>query len=236
MTSNAYIATDGEKLMKVGKANNPKRREKQINLPINITLACLDEATAFRVEDQLRQFIVERGGIKHASTLDWFAYDPQIYTMLCEFAGTIDGFEPIHIEEDEGELEIRAIRKRYFQLIEEERLEEAKSLKADKDSLERKVTFLEAERDRLRKELEAIRNHFHEESKQFYETLNAERRRFHKEIDEEREGKYTLIRESGQWAGMFKGIKKSLVDRGQKPIDSGVMLDFLNSLVPEDIE
>lgn len=32
MTSNAYLATDGEKLMKVGKANNPKRREKQIDL------------------------------------------------------------------------------------------------------------------------------------------------------------------------------------------------------------
>ena len=69
--------------------------------------------------------------------LDWFAYDPQIYTMLCEFAGTLDEFERIHIE-DEGELEIRAIRKRYFQLIEEERLEEAKSLKADRDSLKRK--------------------------------------------------------------------------------------------------
>jgi hypothetical protein len=235
MASNAYIASDREKLMKVGKANNPKQREKQINLPINITLACLDEATAFRVEDQLRQFIVDRGGIKHASTLDWFAYDPQIYTMLCEFAGTIDGFEPIHIE-DEGELEIRAIRKRYFQLIEEGRLEEAKLLKTAKDSLERKVEFLEAERDRLCKELEAIRNNFQEERNQFYETLNTERARFHQEIDEERKGKYTLIREAGQWEGMFKGIKKSLKDRGQKPIDPEVMLNLLNSLVPEDIE
>ena len=59
MPSNAYIASDREKLMKVGKANDTKRREKQINLPINVTLACLDEATAYRVEDQLRQFIVE---------------------------------------------------------------------------------------------------------------------------------------------------------------------------------
>jgi hypothetical protein len=235
MTSNAYIASDREKLMKVGKANDTKRREKQINLPINITLACLDEATAFRVEDQLRQFIVERGGIKHASTLDWFAYDPQIYTMLCEFAGTLDGFQPIHIEDD-GELEIRAIRKRYFQLIEVERLEETKSLKADRDSLERKVEFLEAERDRLRKELDGIRSLLQEERSQFHETLNADHARFHKEIDEERQSKYALIRESGQWAGMFKGIKKSLIDRKQKPIDPEVMLNLLNSLVPGDIE
>ena len=159
MSSNAYIASDREKPMKVGKANDTKRREKQINLPINVTLACLDEATAFQVEDQLRQFIVERGGIKHASTLDWFAYDPQIYTMLCEFAGTLDGFEPIHIE-DEGELEIRAIRKRYFQLIEAEKLVETKSLKTDNENLGRQISNLEAELNRLRQELETTRNCF----------------------------------------------------------------------------
>jgi hypothetical protein len=30
MTSNAYIATDGQTVMKVGKTNDVKRREKQI--------------------------------------------------------------------------------------------------------------------------------------------------------------------------------------------------------------
>jgi hypothetical protein len=37
MTSNAYIATDGETVMKVGKANDVKRRERQIAIPIKYT-------------------------------------------------------------------------------------------------------------------------------------------------------------------------------------------------------
>jgi hypothetical protein len=235
MASNAYIATDGEKLMKVGKANDTKRREKQINLPINITLACLDEATAFRVEDQLRQFIVERGGIKHASTLDWFAYDAQIYTMLCEFAGTLDGFEPIHIEDD-GELEIRAIRKRYFQLIEEERLEEAKSLKADKDSLGRKVEFLEAERVRLREELDGIRNLLHEERNEFYDRLHAERTQASNEIYEEIKEKGILLRKLGYMEGAFEGIRMALIDRGNELMYPQEMLRLLDHLMPDDKE
>ena len=44
MPSNAYIASDGEKLMKVGKSNNPKRREKQIDLTITLTIGCLDDS------------------------------------------------------------------------------------------------------------------------------------------------------------------------------------------------
>jgi hypothetical protein len=35
MTSNAYIATAGENVMKVGKANDVKRREKQVAIPIS---------------------------------------------------------------------------------------------------------------------------------------------------------------------------------------------------------
>src|SRR5690606_273431 len=118
-TSNAYVATHGENLMKVGKANDPKRREKQIDLPITLTVACLDEAAAFRVEDKLRQFIIERGGIRHASTIDWFAFDPQIYKMLCEFAANLDGFVPLS-EADAQEAEIALLRRRYFQLLTEE--------------------------------------------------------------------------------------------------------------------
>lgn len=224
MSSNAYIASDREKLMKVGKANDTKRREKQINLPINVTLACLDEATAFRVEDQLRQFIVERGGIKHASTLDWFAYDPQIYTMLCEFAGTLDGFEPIHIE-DEGELEIRAIRKRYFQLIEAEKLVETKSLKSDNENLGRQISYLEAELNRLHQELETTRNYAQEERKHFHEQLDAERKE-----------KYAVSNQLSEWRGMFIGIKQSLIDRGDKPMLPKSLLNVLKSLVPEIFE
>lgn len=57
MTSNAYIATDGETVMKVGKANIVKQREKQIAIPMTFRIACLDEAVAFRVESRLRQLI-----------------------------------------------------------------------------------------------------------------------------------------------------------------------------------
>jgi hypothetical protein len=133
-------------------------------------------------------------------------------------------------------LEIRAIRKRYFQLIEEERLEEAKSLKANNENLERKIAFLESERDRLRKELDGIRKHAQEERRQFYDTLNVERTQFNKEIDEERKEKYTLLRQVGYMEGVFEGIRKSLVDRGDERIHPEHMLNLLDSLVPENIE
>src|SRR5574337_2075862 len=95
MTSNAYIATDGEMVMKVGKANDVKRREKQIAVPIKYTIACLDEAAAYRVENQLRDFVIKRGGIRHQGTIDWFKFDAQIYGMLCEFAANMDTQAPI---------------------------------------------------------------------------------------------------------------------------------------------
>src|SRR5215216_4992706 len=116
MTSNVYIASDGEKLMKVGKANNPKRREKQIDLTITLTVACLDEVSAYRIESQLRQFIAERGGIKHASTVDWFVFDPQIYRMVCEFAANLDDFTALS-EEESQDAEIDVLRRRYFKLL-----------------------------------------------------------------------------------------------------------------------
>lgn len=65
MPSNAYIASDGVSRMKVGKANDPKRREREIALPIMMTIQCLDEAAALRVETQLREFVIQRGSIRH---------------------------------------------------------------------------------------------------------------------------------------------------------------------------
>lgn len=127
MSSNAYVATDGEKLMKVGKTNNPKRREKQIDLTITLTVACLDEVSAYQIEDQLRQFIAERGGIKHASTVDWFAFDPQIYRMVCEFAANLDGFAPLS-EEESQEAEIEVLRRRYFKLLVDENRVDTKEI------------------------------------------------------------------------------------------------------------
>ena len=106
--------------MKVGKANDPKRRERQIALPMTVTIACLDEAAAHRVESQLRQFVIEQGGIRHQNTIDWFKFDPQTYGMLCEFAGKLDGFEPIPVQEKSLDREIAELRARYIQLLNDE--------------------------------------------------------------------------------------------------------------------
>jgi hypothetical protein len=144
--------------------------------------------------------------------------------MLCEFAGTLDGFEPIHIE-DEGELEIRAIRKRYFQLIEAEKLVETKSLKTDNENLVRQISYLEAELNRLRQELETTRSYAQEERKHFYEKLDAERKE-----------KYAVSNQLSEWRGMFIGMKQSLIERGDKPMLPKSLLNVLKSLVPEIFE
>ena len=119
-TSNAYIASDDKSLMKVGKANDPKRRERQIALPMTVTIACLDEAAALRVESQLRQFVIEQGGIRHQNTIDWFKFDPRIYAMLCEFAGKLDGFKAVPLPEKDLDQEIYELRMRYIRLLNDE--------------------------------------------------------------------------------------------------------------------
>jgi len=147
-TSNAYIATNGEKFMKVGKANDLQRREKQIALPIKITVACLDEDAAYRVESELRKFVIKNGGIRHAATKDWFTFDPQIYNMLCEFAATQDGFTPVPIKvETEADIdaEIAKLRKRYFKLLEDELRQELNKVLAEKAELQAKNRLLEEE-------------------------------------------------------------------------------------------
>lgn len=151
-TSNAYIATDGQKLMKVGKANDIKRREKQIALPMTVTVICLDEDAAFRIESKLRDFVIKRGGIRHAATIDWFAFDPQIYKMLCEFAATIDGFEPLPVKvetETDIEAEIAKLRKRYFKLLEDELQQQLDEVRAEKVQLEERNRQLQEEIETL---------------------------------------------------------------------------------------
>ena len=208
MASNAYLATDNEKLMKVGKSNNPKRREKQIDLTITLTVACLDEMSAYRIEDQLRQFIAERGGIKHASTVDWFAFDPQIYRMVCEFAANLDGYKAIS-EEESQDAEIDVLRRRYFKLIAEARNTDTKEgqLRAEKKSLENELNFLQERYQSLREELQE---------------------------QHEKHGK--LNREFGYMEGRILGFKKWVQKKGTETIDTETLLEFLNSLVPEDVE
>jgi hypothetical protein len=114
MTSNAYIATDSETLMKVGKSNDVKRRERELAIPITFTIACFDESTAFRVESELRDFVLQRGGIRHQATIDWFKFDAQIYRMLYEFATNMGGQGVVERELDE---EIEELVTRYYQLL-----------------------------------------------------------------------------------------------------------------------
>jgi DNA anti-recombination protein RmuC len=153
MTSNAYIASDGETLMKVGKANDTQRREKQIALPMTVTVACLDESAAHRVESQLRQFVIEQGGIRHQSTIDWFKFDEQIYAVLCEFAGKLDGFEVIPVQEKGLDEEIAELRARYFQLIEEELKESITTLSHQLKNISGELQSKQQQKD---KEIERV--------------------------------------------------------------------------------
>jgi hypothetical protein len=125
MASNAYIARgqkDGKPVMKVGKADNIPQREKQIAATIELTIACLDAEAAFRVESQLRDFVIIKGGIRYQGTLDWFEFDPRIYDMLSEFASDLKVKALFNSEERE----IIQLKKRYYELIAEERARAAK--------------------------------------------------------------------------------------------------------------
>ena len=191
MTSNAYIASDGEKLMKVGKANDPQRREKQIALPITCTVACLDEAAAFRVEHKLRDFVIKRGGIRHVATKDWFAFDPQIYEMLCEFVATQDGFAPIPVKvETEADIdaEIAALRKRYFKLLEDELQRELNKALAEKAELKEKIKWLDEEIYILQRAtwmpIEEIEAKYGDTHPELVRTLKEQRRELQQKDDE----------------------------------------------------
>jgi hypothetical protein len=235
MTSNAYIASDGEKLMKVGKSNNPKRREKQIDLTITLTIGCLDEVSAYRIESQLRQFIIERGGIKHASTVDWFIFDPQIYRMVCEFAANIDGFTPLS-DDDSQEAEIAVLRKRYFQLLAEERDPNLKEnlLKAENEKLKRHLDdtreALETEREQHEKLLREL-GHWEAKHELLSEELRSQRNSFLDQLSEAQHEKNDFVEAASYWHGMLVGLRDSMIDRGSKPIDPEVLMNILNSLL-----
>jgi hypothetical protein len=161
MASNAYIARGnrgGNRVMKVGKANNVRLLEKQIAATIEFTIACLDEAAAFRVESKLRDFVVGQGGIRYLSTLDWFEFDQRLYEMLSEFASNLNAL-PLF---DPEEHEISLLLDKYHQLVADER--ELAAIRGERDAalaqaeeLRKKITILEqklqAERQQHKEEL-----------------------------------------------------------------------------------
>jgi hypothetical protein len=148
MASNAYIARgnrDGTPVMKVGKANDIHRRQKQIGVSIDLTIGCLDEAAAFRVESQLRDFVVAQGGIQYYSTIDWFQFDQRVYDLLSEFTHQLNGEpnnNPITME-----YEIAQLLNRYHELIANEQ----------RQALIAKLDAANEEINRLREELKEKR-------------------------------------------------------------------------------
>ena len=169
MASNAYIARgnrDGKTVMKVGKANNILQREKQIAVSIEFTIACLDAEAAFRVESQLRDFVVGQGCIRYHGTIDWFEFDQRVYEMLSEFASNVKAEPPFDSEEDE----ISLLLNRYHQLLAQER--QLAALRAELDNaiarlqmstahlkleaeLKQEISYLQAQVEILQEELKA---------------------------------------------------------------------------------
>jgi hypothetical protein len=140
MINNAYIATDNKTVMKVGKSNNLKQREKDIALPITFMIPCLDELAARKVETKLRKFIVNHGGIKYRSRLDWFEFDPQIYNMLLEFAAGL--YDPGIIEDNLDKEMVQVVRHYYLTLLD--------GTAAEKERLLREKVELEQQMQRFR--------------------------------------------------------------------------------------
>jgi len=244
MTSNAYIATDGEKVMKVGKANDVKRREKQIAIPIKYAIACLDEEVAFRVESQMRDFVIKKGGIRHQKAVDWFRFDPQIYAMLCEFVTGIDGQKlpekaprkvaPKEVvappQEMDLDTEIHMLVMRYHKLLRDEmrlKLQEAEQ------KIQRLRETLENERKRADEEINAIRQKMYEEinaqHRQMYEEVNNKRQQMREELNAEYQQLFVqapngyvlvsplveqLITEATVWRVKCEFLEEKLIKKG----------------------
>ena len=159
MTSNAYIATDGKTVMKVGKTNNFWKRMEQIDLPMTAIIACPDEATALLIETELRNIVLEMGGMRHPKKVDWFEFDADIHMMLQAFLESLRGYVPKYIN-GLPDNEITTLRKEYVQQLkdlQQQRVKEHLLARNDYEreirDLKRQIVYLEEERDRLRKEL-----------------------------------------------------------------------------------
>jgi hypothetical protein len=159
MTSNAYIASDGKTVLKVGKTNNFWKRMKQIDLPMTAIIACPDEATALLIETELRHIVLEMGGIRHPEKIDWFEFDADIHMMLQAFLESLRGYTPRYIN-GLPDNEITRLRKEYVQGLkdlQQQKVKEHLSARYEYEreirDLKHQIVYLEEERDRLHKEL-----------------------------------------------------------------------------------
>lgn len=191
MTSNAYIASDGKTVMKVGKTNDFWKRMKQIGLPMTAIVSCPNELTALLIERELRSIAIEMGGVRHPTKVDWFEFDSDIYWMLLAFLESLKGFSPTYIDGAPNN-EITMLRKQYVRQLKDmqqqrdkEYLSQRGNQEREMRQLKRQLTYLEEERDRLRKELEDTRE------------------RLYQEIKIEREKSYELTWKARDWEGKY---------------------------------
>jgi hypothetical protein len=234
MPSNAYIATDGETVLKVGKSNDVKRREKQIAVPIKCTIACLDETAAYRVETQLRDFVIKRGGLQHQGTIDWFKFDQQIYAMLLEFATGLNGQilvegggSPLQgtsvpkstldlpTNEDNLDAEIEVLRTRYYALITAEAAKERDEALEQVRWLESQIDISIQRQKELHEQYEQAQKRLEQEYKERERNLAAEyeQREHASNADYQKSGislreKYeNLLREAGRLEGIIEVMR-----------------------------
>ena len=128
--SNAYVGQgtrDNVHIIKIGKSNDVKRRQRELSITLDRIATCVSEAAAYQFEADLRQFVMQQGGIRYKQTLDWFEFDKRIYDMLVTF------FEKQRVEkatELSEEEEISLYREKYAVLLQtaleaaEEQIEE----------------------------------------------------------------------------------------------------------------
>lgn len=191
MSSNAYVASDGKTVMKVGKTNNFWKREKQISLPMTAIIFCPDELTAFLIERELRRIAIEMGGVRHPARVDWFEFDSDIHLMLQAFVESLNGFTPASIDGPPTD-EIVLRRKQYVQ-----------QLKAMQQKMVREYL---AQRDDQVREMRELRRqiaHLEEEHYRLNKELANTREQLQKEIQTEREKNYELIWEARDWEGKY---------------------------------
>jgi predicted esterase YcpF (UPF0227 family) len=164
MTSNAYIGQgihDNSHLMKIGKSNDVTRRQRELGITIERIEQCIDEVTALKFENDLRQLAIQQGGIRYKRTLDWFEFDASIYSLLLEFFNVPDETDQKELSEDE---EIYIYRERYYQLLRDivkrleqavkEKNEEIKQLRKTIDEIRQKKQIIE----HIRQEEHAVVN------------------------------------------------------------------------------
>ena len=166
MKSNAYIGQGIQNnihVMKVGKSNDIKRRQRELQITFDGCVVCLNSNSAYKVERQLREFVIQQGGIRYQETLDWFLFDPEIYeslqqNLLRQVTNSI-----------EKEDEILQFIRRYYEIVIAE--------------IATQNVNLQREQDATRLEIDSLKKQIEEERKRAREDVEHERGRSREEME-----------------------------------------------------